>query len=532
MKEPRLTDQPDDAANPEEELLDEGDGRRFLFFQVMPSWLTSFLVHIILIIVLAIAAWRIPGKTLVSLESGEATTDVTAFENLDFNMDESSEMLEQNSEVENTNEEELIETVEYTEIEEEYEEEMPSLMEPTENFGMVEEEASAPIGAMPGGSGQISGRSQSERMKHVRQNGGNAASENAVKLALDWLAEHQLANGSWNFDHRLAPGTILSPNPGDFNEAPNAATSMALLCFLGAGQTHIEGDYKEVVENGLAFLLNNGVRTRNGLTFEEDQGGLYNHGLAAIALCETYAMTDDIRFAQPAQEALRYIEWSQDPIGGGWRYEPKQAGDTSAVGWQIMALKSAHMCGLEVDSAVIRMARRFLNFVSSESGTFYGYTHPVEERRKGVTSVGLLSQMYLGWTKDNPALTAGVKWIGERGPHVGDWKPDMMSLSEAEKPRFRCGMYYNYYATQLMRQYGGEKWDKWNLEMRDFLIATQATEGAAKGSWFFQDPDEGGYIHGGRLYATTLACMTLEVYYRYLPLYDDEKTSEAEFELD
>jgi hypothetical protein len=36
------------------------------------------------------------------------------------------------------------------------------------------------------------------------------------------------------------------------------------------------------------------------------------------------------------------------------------------------------------------------------------------------------------------------------------------------------------------------------------------------GSW---DPDPVWGMHGGRVYATALAAMTLEVYYRYLPMH-------------
>ena len=29
-------------------------------------------------------------------------------------------------------------------------------------------------------------------------------------------------------------------------------------------------------------------------------------------------------------------------------------------------------------------------------------------------------------------------------------------------------MYYNYYATQVMRHWEGEEWEKWNKVMRDY----------------------------------------------------------------
>ena len=69
---------------------------------------------------------------------------------------------------------------------------------------------------------------------------------------------------------------------------------------------------------------------------------------------------------RPAQAALNFICSAQDPVGGGWRYEPRQPGDTSVVGWQIMALKSGYMAYLDVPAATVKKAFDFLDSVQSE----------------------------------------------------------------------------------------------------------------------------------------------------------------------
>ena len=75
-------------------------------------------------------------------------------------------------------------------------------------------------------------------------------------------------------------------------------------------------------------------------------------------------------------------------------------------------------------------------------------------------------------------------------------------------------MYYSYYATQVMHHMGGSAWDQWNPKMRDGLIAAQDKgDGKSphqKGSW------NGGY---GRIMESSLSLLTLEVYYRHMPLY-------------
>ena len=79
--------------------------------------------------------------------------------------------------------------------------------------------------------------------------------------------------------------------------------------------------------------------------------------------------------------------------------------------------------------------------------------------------------------------------------------------------------YYWYYATLALYQHGGEPWARWNAAIRDRIVGLQHASGHRAGSW---DPDESLYgPKGGRIYCTALATMTLEVYYRYLRLYDE-----------
>mgnify|MGYP002626291194 FL=1 len=114
--------------------------------------------------------------------------------------------------------------------------------------------------------------------------------------------------------------------------------------------------------------------------------------------------------------------------------------------------------------------------------------------------------MYLGWKKDEPALERGVQKLSASGPSKGN-------------------MYYNYYATQVMRQFGGDYWKKWNSEMRDYLVNSQAKNGHMTGSWFFEGGGHGAEA-GGRIYATSLATMILEVYYRHMPIYGKQAAEE------
>jgi len=291
------------------------------------------------------------------------------------------------------------------------------------------------------------------------------------------------------------------------DDCRTGATAMALLPFLGAGQTHQQGQYKQNVERGLYFLTSQmKIRNEAGMQagdLAQGRGSMYSHGLAAITLCEAYAMTHDRKLMTPAQASLNHIIYAQDPIGGGWRYNPRTPGDTSVVGWQLMALKSGHMAYLAVPPATIQGAIKFLDSAQADGGSRYGYTGPGQGQ--ATTAVGLLCRMYLGWKHDNPALKRGVEYMSRLGPSKGN-------------------MYYNYYATQVLRQYcgdpgmdGHEMWEKWNTNMRDWLVSSQEKTGHAKGSWMMKG--DHGSERGGRIYCTSMATMVLEVYYRHMPIY-------------
>jgi hypothetical protein len=357
------------------------------------------------------------------------------------------------------------------------------------------------VGALMGRG--LEGRSAAERTRLVREAGGTEGSEQAVKRALEWLKRHQNPDGSWSFFH--LGGRCNCPGHGDYAEARIGATAIALLPFLGAGNTHLSGAFKTEVNRGLYFLLN--AQQPNGSLWEP-KGNMYSHGLAAIVLCEAYAMTNDQALQQPAQASLNFITYAQDPITRGWRYQPRDmtGGDTSVVGWQLMALKSGHMANLYVQPATVAGASKFLDSVQANNGATYGYMAPGD--KAATTAIGLLCRMYLGWDREQTALREGVARLGKSGPS-------------------KVNLYYNYYATQVMRHYEGEPWEKWNRKMRDWLVDQQDRRGHRDGSWHM------GKEHtdkGGRLYCTAMATMILEVYYRHLPIYG-KQAAEVEFEL-
>jgi hypothetical protein len=331
------------------------------------------------------------------------------------------------------------------------------------------------------------------------------AGESAIDRSLAWIAMHQMPDGGWSFDLTACPSCMgkCSHSGTSKKDDRAGATSMALLPFLGRGYTHREGPYKKQIEGGIAFLAQRALKN-NGKVYD-GSGSLYSQGLAGIALSECYAMSQDQRLAAPSQAVLNFIMTAQDSQGGGWRYRPGQPGDTSAVGWQIMALKSGHMAYLEVNPLTIKKAAEFLDSVESDYGAAYGYTDSASPTLAR-SSVGLLCRMYLGWKKDHEGLQEGARRISKAGPSKD--------------------LYYDYYATQIMHHLEGEAWIAWDTAMKKLLLDTQATKDHEAGSWHAGVDGGHGAHAAGRLYCTSLATMILEVYYRHLPIYGNQSVED------
>ncbi len=333
------------------------------------------------------------------------------------------------------------------------------------------------------------------REEVLGETGGSAATERAVEMALDWLARHQSEGGRWD-------GTGYDRGCGQCPgrqrvTCDTALTGLSLLCFMAAGHTHVkEGPHRDAVQRGLDWLVEH----------QDKDGGLlggesmYSHGIASIALAEAYGMTRDPLLERPVRLAVEFIDAARNRRVGGWRYRPGQPGDTSIMGWQVMALKSARLAGIDVPQESFDAAAQWLDLVHRPErvGT-YAY-QPNAQVTPAMTAEGMFIAQLLGAARNEPRMQGSASFIVE---HLPSWKPD-------------ANTYYWYYATLALFQHQGEEWSTWNEAVKDVLIERQETEGAIAGSWA---PEGQWATVAGRVYQTAMAALTLEVYYRYLPRY-------------
>jgi hypothetical protein len=354
--------------------------------------------------------------------------------------------------------------------------------------------------------------------------GATSTSEQAVERALDWLARHQDTDGRWDgatakYDDGTAVKgdddfTVHCP-PGEacfgeciYWEADTALTGLALLAYLGAGYTQTDGKYAESVGKGLSFLLAQ-QKPDGDLRGRSRAVGIYCHAMATIALCEAYALTGDERLRAPVERAVQFLSRARARDGLAWRYVPGAAvGDTSILGWVVMALKSAREVGIPVASTLQSGTMTWLEKVSAgQSGGLARY-QPWDNVTATMTAEAWVCRQFLGVGGPGPASTEAADYLLAHGPRSDTYN-----------------LYYWYYGTLAMYQHGGDAWYRWNALVRDEIVRRQRQSGHATGSW---DPDDSPYgAKGGRIYCTALATLSLEVYYRYLRLYDEPQIPPA-----
>lgn len=339
-------------------------------------------------------------------------------------------------------------------------------------------------------------RLRGRRAESVARQGGTKESEAAVERGLAWLAHHQNADGSWSLDRFSVNCKHTKCRDAAPIASDGAATGLALLPFLAAGHTHRDGAYRTQVEHGLLWLREH--QDADGRLEPGSYRPFYGHAIAALALCEAYAMTRDPKLRAPAQKAIDYIVGGQHS-SGGWRYTLGQLSDTSVTGWQVMVLRSGELAGLTVPAKTFEGVRRWLRRVEGNkpAGGLFGYQSA--SPTAAMTAQGLLCLQMLGTRRDDLRMRAGANHLLQHLPR-----------RQVETS------YYWYHATQVMFHMQGKYWRAWNDRFRDLLVADQIQNGPMAGTWTPRDPRE---KTGGRLYATALRILMLEVYYRYLPIY-------------
>ena len=344
-------------------------------------------------------------------------------------------------------------------------------------------------------AGSMANRTAGGRSGAIRAYGGSGAGEEAVLRALRWLKEHQDEDGSWR-----------KADPTD----ANAMAGLALLCFLAHGETPGSVEFGATVEKAMKYIVSK--QNSAGLFGRE-----YTHGICTYALSEGFALTKIMAIKDAMDKGIDVIIKGQQPTGGyDYAYKKGDRWDLSVAGWQFQALKAARMAGCsnpDLEKAIENGIQFLRKEAFDAKGGGFGYSgtpgQPGASSRISMTGAGVLCLQLLG-KGDVPEVKSGLAYLkAQPGLQAIAWK--LPEAAAVEKPGPNAGpnqTYAWYYITQAKFQKGGKDWSDWNHDFSPMLIKAQMKDG----HW------EGG-DHGGKVYTTTLCCLMLEVYYRYLPTY-------------
>lgn len=302
-----------------------------------------------------------------------------------------------------------------------------------------------------------------------------AESEAAINRGLRFLAETQLPSGAWD--------SQFGPNVG--------VSSLALLSFLAAGHVPEQGEYAEVIDRGLNWILANAQAS--GLIHYEDgssHGPMYEHALATLLLSEVYGMTDRGEVPTAIQAAVRVIVNAQNPEGG-WRYQPySHDADISVTVMQILALRGAQHAGMIVPAETIENAVRYVKKCADSGGGFL-YQSRSGSPNYPRTGAGVCSLEVCG-DYESDEVRKGLDYL-------------VSNIGQSEKmDNYHYGVYYAAQAVYQAKDL--RRWQQWFPTIREQVLVRQQPDGR----W------ESGI---GSPYSTSMMVLALSIPYRYLPIY-------------
>ncbi|MCB9876671.1 MAG: terpene cyclase/mutase family protein [Planctomycetes bacterium] len=330
--------------------------------------------------------------------------------------------------------------------------------------------------------------------------------EGAVNAALKWLADHQDESGKWDCDQFMKHDRAGAVCDGPGNAVHDVGvTGLAVLAMLGAGNTLKAGPYEDSLKRAVEWLRTQ--QQENGMIGSNaSHDFIYDHAIAAYALCEAYGLSKSKALKHSAQQALNYLESHRNPYAV-WRYQPRDNdNDTSVTTWAVCALVSGKFFGLEVNPNSLQMAATWYDQVTGKDGRT-GYTKAGEsssrkpgehatrfpvKRNETLTAEGAFARFLLGEDpKEKATFAASLKVLGDKPAR---WKKGDVDAV------------YWYFGTYAAFQAGGDLWRTWQPTLLQ-LIEHQRADGNAAGSWDtvgVWDED------GGRVFVTALYTLALE----------------------
>ncbi len=212
--------------------------------------------------------------------------------------------------------------------------------------------------------------------------------------------------------------------------------ALTLLAYLGAGYTCKHPTKHRALVAGLASELAK-LQKKDG-RFSDD---ILTHALVCLALCESHAM--DKGKVDAAQKGIKFLRARQLPNGGIPARVGGRKADNLTTIFAIMAGKSAKLGGLKVNMGIFRGLHKWLRArPDKKTGKVLG---PDGKPDMAVFAGVAMSLMLMGIRCEDPQVARMIKAVAAAPPSHG--KPDFL---------------YWYFGTMVCFNAGGDVWKGWN----------------------------------------------------------------------
>lgn len=291
------------------------------------------------------------------------------------------------------------------------------------------------------------------------------AAQEAIDNGLAYLARQQNEDGSFGAGHHR--GNI-------------AYTSIAGLAFMAGGNQPGRGKYGHVVRKALENVLSLEDRNTRGYLHNAHaniHGPMYGHGFAMLFLGEAHGMVNEPDLRERLRGCLgRAVDLTIKCQNhqGGWRYHPRpDDADISATICQIMALRSARNAGFTVPKSV---ADKCIKYVKScQDPVTGGFRYQPQGGPPGFarTAAGI-DALYSSGLYESKELEQALDYLKTFKPGARNAGGGIFGNLETQVHYH----YGHYYAAQAMWIAGGDYWRDWFPAIRNELINTQRPDGS------------------------------------------------------
>jgi hypothetical protein len=317
-----------------------------------------------------------------------------------------------------------------------------------------------------------------------------------VSTAHEFLLENQNRDGSFS---------LLRSERESGSAAPIAVTGLASLSLMASGRLpagrSVRGSLGRPVQRAVRWLIDRCDEHGEFRADDDTVSKMHGQGYALLALTHAVGMygnnePERVRLHGAIERAVQLVDRTQG-LQGGWYYDAKRSThhEGSITVCMIQALRAAKDAGFVVDPDVIKKAEGYMKRSQDKESGRFRYAIGNDRMTWALTAAALATLNAMG-NYGSVELNNGFDALRREDPFTGAGRPDMFQL------------YGAFYAAQsYWAWHDARLFESWWPHFLDYCDKQQR--------------DDGSFSHGkyGKVYATAIVSLTLQVPLGYLPMF-------------